>query len=400
MTQNKYSRLEAFVSLAWYDIFIRFVANFIAKTSELLLCAGLVVSSANFLTDGTILGTTTPVSQAWAWAQALAIDSGLAVSFYHVLESLKQRDWIKCVLTSVLTGLLAVVAGTITNVDIFSHAIHVPISSATSLMGLDIKMLSILRSVAVVGFVLMSRLHDVSLKDLSTLDTLSGDSTAIEAIPSQQDQEQLHKEQAKEVALAHLTVEEVSILLQVLTRSEGAMRTNVTIEPDPSHYKQTTIEEESQRYLEIQSVLDPALDRNSNGSVTKSEPLVAPQQYVSAEPGITEVLKSETRQQIGPRPIDQGSVTTSREERLERAYQELVAEGRKISGRTLAARAHLHRSSCTQWLRAYPKTQQGDKLSTAITQEQGIQIDRSEGQAYETIEHVGENEEQEEEDPG
>ena len=74
MTQHNHSRLDAFVSLVWYDTLLRFITNFIAKTSELLLAAGLVVSSANFLTDGTILGTTTPASQAWAWSQALAID--------------------------------------------------------------------------------------------------------------------------------------------------------------------------------------------------------------------------------------------------------------------------------------------------------------------------------------
>src|SRR5450631_2771938 len=109
MTQNNHSRLDAFVSLAWYDTLLRFITNFIAKTSELLLAAGLVVSSANFLTDGAILGITTPASQAWAWSQALAIDSSLAISFYYVLLCFKQQDWAKCILYSLLTGLLALV---------------------------------------------------------------------------------------------------------------------------------------------------------------------------------------------------------------------------------------------------------------------------------------------------
>jgi len=39
-----------------------------------------------------------------------------------------------------------------------------------------------------------------------------------------------------------------------------------------------------------------------------------------------------------------------REERLERAFQSLIAEGKKPSGRALAERAHVHRSTCITWL--------------------------------------------------
>ena len=39
------------------------------------------------------------------------------------------------------------------------------------------------------------------------------------------------------------------------------------------------------------------------------------------------------------------------QERLEQAYQSLLAEGKKPSGRALAERAHVHRSTCVEWLR-------------------------------------------------
>ena len=98
MNTKQNQRLQAFISLAWYEVLLRFIATFIAKTSELLLAAGLVVSSANFLTDGSVLGTGTFPAEAWAWTQALAIDSSLAVSFYNVLHCCKQRDWTKFIL--------------------------------------------------------------------------------------------------------------------------------------------------------------------------------------------------------------------------------------------------------------------------------------------------------------
>jgi hypothetical protein len=39
-----------------YEETITFLFTFTAKTSEVLLAAGLVVSTANFLTDGTVMG--------------------------------------------------------------------------------------------------------------------------------------------------------------------------------------------------------------------------------------------------------------------------------------------------------------------------------------------------------
>src|SRR5689334_14135594 len=75
--QAPQNRLQRFASLRWYDATIRFAFSFVAKTSEVLLAAGVVVSTANFLTDGSVMGTHTGLAEAWSWAQALAIDSSL-----------------------------------------------------------------------------------------------------------------------------------------------------------------------------------------------------------------------------------------------------------------------------------------------------------------------------------
>jgi hypothetical protein len=96
----------------------------------------------------------------------LTIDSSLGVTFSYVFTSVKDRDWIKAICYGLLTLLLAIVVGTITNVDTFSHAIHSTINSAIIQVGLDVKLLTTLRAIAVVGFVLMSRLKDVSFKEL------------------------------------------------------------------------------------------------------------------------------------------------------------------------------------------------------------------------------------------
>jgi len=109
MTSKNNQWLERFISLAWYETVLRFVVTFIAKTSELLLAAGLIVSTTNFLTDGGILNNNANASAAWGWVQALALDSGLGISFFYVLNCLKQRDWVKFALYTILTALLVTV---------------------------------------------------------------------------------------------------------------------------------------------------------------------------------------------------------------------------------------------------------------------------------------------------
>src|SRR6266849_7422845 len=125
--QTRY-RLQAFASLRWYDETIKFVFNFVTKTSELLLAAGIVISTANFLTDGDVMSHDKVLSDAWSWAQALAIDSSLGVVFFNAFEAVREREKVKAVIFLTLTALLASVAGLITHFDAYSHASGLPIT--------------------------------------------------------------------------------------------------------------------------------------------------------------------------------------------------------------------------------------------------------------------------------
>ncbi len=112
MSSQNRPRIDMFASLQWYDETIKFIFNFVAKTSELLLAAGVVVNSANFLTDGMIMQDHTPLSIAWAWAQALAIDSSLGIVFVNGFQAARERDKIKAVIYFTLTAMLATVGRT------------------------------------------------------------------------------------------------------------------------------------------------------------------------------------------------------------------------------------------------------------------------------------------------
>ncbi len=247
MNSENRQRFEQFLSLAWYETLLRFIATFIAKTSELLLAGGLVVSTANFLTDGHVLDNP-GAAGAWAWVQALALDSSLGISFYYVLQSLKQRDWVKFALYLVLTGLLTLVAGSITNVDIFSHAIHTTMSNALSRLGFDVGLLSTLRSIAVVGFVLMSRIKDVSFKDLYH----AKEEEPSVSPPAPAPPEPASGSPASEAARSTLTIEEVALLYRSLPPASGG---SYTVEPavdqEPLALPQQSSEQRQPRQVEL-----------------------------------------------------------------------------------------------------------------------------------------------------
>src|SRR5712692_10420651 len=91
----KPTRWHAFVSLTWYDGLISFLFRFVAKTSEPLLAAGIIVSAADFLQKGTLMANNPALSVAWAWAQALAIEASTGPTLVCALQAFRARDRVK-----------------------------------------------------------------------------------------------------------------------------------------------------------------------------------------------------------------------------------------------------------------------------------------------------------------
>src|SRR6266699_5950930 len=158
--------LRSFASLNWYEETIKFIFNFVTKTSELLLAAGIVISTANFLTDGDIMSQNKMLSDAWSWAQALAIDSSLGIVFMNAFQAVRERDKIKAMIFFTLTALLATVAGLITHFDALGHAAGLPVTDKSVSGVIPLWIMTALRALAVIGFLLASRLKHVSFHEL------------------------------------------------------------------------------------------------------------------------------------------------------------------------------------------------------------------------------------------
>ena len=295
--------------------------------------------------------------------QALALDSGLGISFFYVLNCLKQRDWVKFALYTILTALLALVAGAITNVDTFSHAVHTSMSDAMMRLGFDIKLLSTLRAIAVVGFVLMSRLKDVSFKDLYTQEKVE---PPVQVMSAQE-------LPAHQVTPPHFTVEEVALLLSAFSQqSESTLKQapQGTALPSQAPFTETAEQRKqgnmqhqdgtvpaqvvaqtlnAEMPIQLRKAMVPAapspLLRQQDSPAGEPIPPAAPQGKITGAPE----PPASTRQMIMDHESHDDS-QVEREERLERAFQSLIAQGKKPSGRALAERAHVHRSTCITWL--------------------------------------------------
>lgn len=370
------ARLEAFLSLSWYEVALRFLFTFVAKTSEVLLAAGLVVSTANFLTDGNILATHPGVSIAWAWAQALAIDSSLGVSLSYAFQCFKQEEWIRGALYGLLTLLLAGVAGGITNVDIVSHALHLSMSDAMVQMGINVAVLSRLRAIAVIGFILMGRLRDLPAVAFPTKMVLEPQQSVAPG-PSQEPQIQT----TIRSLCSQFSGEEIAQILNACIAAKKLVLARVPpkriVEPEPLQ-----VDQQRQGH----SSKDTSKPRGTGAVQGDPEPFAAPPSISkpvpvsSIEPArkapmATEPSVPEEHHRKDPEPIagvpsrelvleqatarePEGGESAPLEpdgvppqQRIEEAYQSLVAEGKKPSGRALAERAHVHRSTCVEWLR-------------------------------------------------
>ena len=93
---------------------------------------------------------------------SLAIDSSLGIVFMNAFQAVRERDKAKAIIYFVLTALLATVAGLITHFDALSHAAGLPVTDKGVSGILPLWVMTALRSVAVIGFLLASRLKNIS----------------------------------------------------------------------------------------------------------------------------------------------------------------------------------------------------------------------------------------------
>ena len=155
----KHEKWQSFVSLSWYDSLIEFAFRFVAKTSEPLLAAGLVVSAADYLSHGAVMAGHPAFSLGWAWAQALALESSSGVVFVYALQAFRQADKIKGAIYLALALLLAIVGGGMLLLQVNA----ITMGSAET----AVPVLNVMRVVVSIAYIFLLRAKSIRFSDLA-----------------------------------------------------------------------------------------------------------------------------------------------------------------------------------------------------------------------------------------
>lgn len=208
---------KAFVSLKWLDGSINFVFRFVAKISEVLLAIGIVISAADFLTHGRLMQNNVALADAWAWTQAIAIESSAGVVVLYALEAKNEQDYTKAWMYAILALLLAIVGG----VMLFTQIVY-------STTGIDVVLqmsmqlaisLAIARTFVSIAYVAMCRIKHVRLSGNEPTSTPTIDihtaindalATAMHDIHQQLQEMQQHTMQVVVQEVKRTVIEEVT----------------------------------------------------------------------------------------------------------------------------------------------------------------------------------------------
>ena len=158
------NKWQHFTNLGWYDGLIEFLFRFVAKTSEPLLAAGLVISAADFLTSGALMRDNQAFSMAWAWTQAVAIEASSGVVFVYALHSFRQQDRVKAWLYLALSILLALTGGAMLLFQLIANTTGM---QERTLPGGLFYGLAVLRVLVSVSYVYLCRAKTIRFTDLA-----------------------------------------------------------------------------------------------------------------------------------------------------------------------------------------------------------------------------------------
>ena len=162
--EQKSSKWQSFVSLIWLDGTINFIFRLVAKTSELLLAIGIIISAADFLTDGRLMHNNLILADAWAWTQAIAIESSSGVVLMYALQAFKDKDRVKGWLYMILAAMLALVGGIMLLTQIILSTTGINLVTQGALW--FIVSIAIARTVVSIAYVVMCRIKHIRFSGL------------------------------------------------------------------------------------------------------------------------------------------------------------------------------------------------------------------------------------------
>lgn len=121
LTNPKASSFMRFTTLGWYDAVLDFLFRLTAKSSEVLLALGVILSTANHFQHGALFDSNSTLFQVWTWTQAIGFEASAGVVLAMALDANRENDKTKRnVLFALVLGLAFV--GTVMLVMAFVEA--------------------------------------------------------------------------------------------------------------------------------------------------------------------------------------------------------------------------------------------------------------------------------------
>ena len=237
--------------------------------------------------------------------------------------------------------LLTLVAWFITEGDIFSHAINATTQESMMLLGIDTRLLSTLRAIAVVGFVLMGRLKEDAPWEWNRDEKKAVTQTTIIANNAQQKNG------------SSMTLDEIEQF--ILTKIQQERSRTIVVETKAKLSNPNSI-------IQVRDY-PKAKEFDLQDGKNAAEHKINPERYSYHIQKNQQRKKQDNIDQRVNTSIDETKTTSEEiENRLLQAYRELQKEKHYVSARALAQHAHIRRATCSQWLQSLQQDTEKNKM--------------------------------------
>lgn len=157
-----------FSSIEKLDTAILYLFELLSSLAILLLAFGLIASMANVLTEGSVLSDNVLMQRIWAWTQCVAIDASVAGTILRTFQYSARHEWIKTVLSALLSGLLLFTAAIVSNIEALQQTLNVALSVAYAHVFVPVEALIWIRSLCIVLLIVAHALRHVRPEQISS----------------------------------------------------------------------------------------------------------------------------------------------------------------------------------------------------------------------------------------
>lgn len=166
-----------FLSIEKLDTAILYIFELISSLAILLLAFGLIASMANVLTEGSVLSDNLIMQRIWAWTQCVAIDASVAGAILRTFQYYGRREWVKTVLSGLLSALLLFTAAIVSNIEALQQTLNVTLALAYAHVFIPVEVLIWIRSLCIVLLIVAHALRHVR--------PVQSQTTSVAGVPSE-----------------------------------------------------------------------------------------------------------------------------------------------------------------------------------------------------------------------